>query len=141
MSSILIKFKILNNVETDIQIKDTDTGLYVQYDSYEHWNTKTAWACSLYDGAQKICSNQQLFMTQINYLKTFMSQNGYPCYIWVKINKQLQSRQKGQQNNNARDKEDLPVIFYRIPYAGAQGDRLLKNLTKKLSGSSLSLSY
>ena len=80
-------------------------------------------------------------MTQINYLKTFMSWNGYPCYIWVKITKQLQSRQKGQQNNNAQDKEDLPVIFYRIPYAGAQGDRLLKNLTKKLSGSSLSLSY
>ena len=38
-------------------MKDTNTGLYVQYDSYEHWNTKTAWVRSLYDRAQKICSN------------------------------------------------------------------------------------
>ena len=29
-------------------------------------------------------------------------------------------------------KENLPVIFSRTPYAGAQGDRLVKNLTKKL---------
>ena len=29
-------------------------------------------------------------------------------------------------------KENLPVIFWRTPYAGAQGDRLVKNLTKKL---------
>ena len=59
----------MNNVETDIYIKDANTGLYVQYHSYEHWNTKTAWERSLYDRAQKISSNQHLFMTQVNYLK------------------------------------------------------------------------
>ena len=54
-----------------------------------------------------------------------MSWNGYSHYIRTKIIKQLQSTQKGQQ-------KDLPVIFCRIPYAGEQGNRLLKNLTKKL---------
>ena len=65
-----LDIKILNNGETDIYIKDTNTGLYVQYHSYEHWNTKTAWVCSLYHRTQKICSNQHLLMTQVNYLKT-----------------------------------------------------------------------
>ena len=39
----VVDIKILNNGETDIYIKDTNTGLYVQYYSYEHWDTKTAW--------------------------------------------------------------------------------------------------
>ena len=67
-----------------IYIKDTNTGLYVQCHSYEHLNTKTAWARSLYHRAQKIWSNQHLFVTQINYLKTVMSWNGYPPYIRTK---------------------------------------------------------
>ena len=126
-----LDIKILNNGETDIYIKDTNTGLYVQYHSYEHWNTKIAWICSLYDRAQKICSNQHLFMAQVNYLKTVMSWNRYPHYIRTKIIKLLQTRQKCQQNNVDQDKESLLVIFFRIPYVGAQGDRLVKNLAKK----------
>ena len=71
-------------------------------------------------------------MTQVNYLKTVMSWNGYPYQISTKIIKLLQTRQKCQQKNDDQEKENLPVIFYRIPYAGAQGDTLVKNLTKKL---------
>ena len=33
-----LDIKILNNGEADIYIKDTNTGFYVQYHSYEHWN-------------------------------------------------------------------------------------------------------
>ena len=73
-----LDINILNNGETDIYMKDTNTGLYVQHHSYEHWNTKTAWVHSLYHKAQKICSNQQLFMTQVNSLKEVMSWGGYP---------------------------------------------------------------
>ena len=127
-----LDIKILNHCATDIYKKDTSTGLYVQYHSYEHWNTKIGWVRSLYDRAQKICSNQHLFMMQVNYLKAVMSWNGYPHYIRTKIIKQLQTRQKDQQKNDDQDKENLPVIFCRIPYAGAQGDRIVKNLTKKL---------
>ena len=70
-----LNIKILKNGATGIYIKDTNTGLDVQH---EHWNTKTAWARLLYHRAQKICSNQPLFVTQVNYLKTVMSWNGYP---------------------------------------------------------------
>ena len=71
-----LDIKTLNNGETDIYIKDTNTRLYLQYHTYEHWNTKTIWVHSLYHRAHKICSNQHLFMMQVNYLKTVMSWNG-----------------------------------------------------------------
>ena len=61
-----------------------------------------------------------------------MSWNGYPHYTRTKIIKLLQTRQKRQQKNDDQDKENLLVIFCRIAYAGAQGDRLGKNMTKKL---------
>ena len=92
----------------------------------------TAWVGSLFDSAQKICSNQQLLMTKLNYLKRIMSRNRYPHYINTKIVNQLQSSQKAQRNSNDQDKENLAIIFCRIPYAGAQDDRLLKKLTRKL---------
>ena len=124
--------KIFNNGETDICIKDTNTGLYVQYHSYKNWNTKSAWVRSLCHRAQKICSNQHLLMTQLYYLKTVMSWNGYLHFIRTKTIKLLQTREKRQQKNDDQDKKNLPVIFWRIPCAGAQGDRLVKNVMKKL---------
>ena len=79
-------------------------------------------------------------MTQVNYVKTVISWNGYPHYIRSKIIKLLQTREKHQQKNDDQDKENLPIILCRISYAGAQGDRLVKNLTKNLNGSALNLS-
>ena len=61
-----------------------------------------------------------------------MSWNGCPHYIRTKTIKLLQTREKRQQKNDDQDKENLPEIFFRITYAGAQSDRLVKNLTKKL---------
>ena len=36
-----------------------------------------------------------------------------------------------KKKNDDPDKNNLPLIFCRIPYAGTQGDRLIKNLKKK----------
>ena len=47
-----LDIKILNKAKTNIYIKDTNTCLYVQYNSYTHWYIKTARVRSLYN-AQK----------------------------------------------------------------------------------------
>ena len=57
-------------------------------------------------------------MTQVNYLKTVRSWNGYPHFIRTKIINLLQIRQKRQQKNDGQDEENLPAIVCRIPYAG-----------------------
>ena len=52
-----LDIKILNKGETDTCVKDYNIGLYVQYHSYEHWNTKAAEVRSLRDRAPKTCRN------------------------------------------------------------------------------------
>ena len=117
-----LDIKVLNNGENDIYIKDTNAGIYVP---------GTHLGRPLYHSAKKICSSQQLFLTQINYMKTVMSWNGYPYYISTKIIRQIGSKHKGQRNNHDQDKENLTAILCKIPYASVQCDTLHKNLTKK----------
>ena len=44
----------MNNGEINIYVKDTTSGLYINYNRYEPWHIKTAWTTALYDRAHKI---------------------------------------------------------------------------------------
>lgn len=46
--------EILNNVEANIYIKETNSGLYISYDSYPPWDTNTARISEHYDRVQSI---------------------------------------------------------------------------------------
>ena len=90
-----------------------------------------AWIRALYDRAHKICSNVNLFQKQVAHIKKVMSWNGYPRYVRNKIIKRLENR-KNTKNNDTLEQENIATIFYRIPYAGAQEETLIKNLVRKL---------
>ena len=121
----------MNNGEIGIYVKDTNSGLCINYDSYEPWHTKTAWIRALYRRAHKICSNDNLFHKQVAGIKKVMSQNGYPRYVRNKVIKRLENK-KNTQNTDTLEEENIATIFCRIPYAGVQGEKLIKNLVKKL---------
>ena len=123
--------KIMNNGDINIYVKDTNSGLYINYNNYEPWHTKTAWVRALYGRAHKICSNENLFQKQVARIKKVMSWNGYPRYIRIKIIKRLENR-KNAKNNYTLEQENIATIFCRIPYAGVQGETLIKNLVRKL---------
>ena len=55
-----LDLRIMNNGEINIHVKDTNSGLYINYNSYEPWQTKTAWIRALFDRAPKICNNNNL---------------------------------------------------------------------------------
>ena len=57
-----------------------------------------------------------------------MSWNGCPRYIWNKIIKV----QKNTKNTDTLEQENIATIFCRIPYAGVEGEKLIKNLVRKL---------
>ena len=67
-----LDFKIMNNREINIYVKDTNSGLYINYKSYEPWHKKTAWIRTFYDRANKICSNDSLFHKQLARVKKVM---------------------------------------------------------------------
>ena len=76
-----LDLKIMNNPDINIYVKDTNSGLYINYNSYEPWHTKTVGIRALYDRAHKIYSNNNLFQKQVAHIKKVMSWNGYPRYI------------------------------------------------------------
>ena len=87
-----LDLEIMNNGDVNIYVKDTNSGLYINYNSYEPWHTKTTWVRALYDRAHKICSNNNLFQKQVASIEKVMSWNGYPRCIRNKIIKRLENR-------------------------------------------------
>ena len=71
-----LDFKIMNNGGINIYVKDTNSGLDINYNIYEPWYTKTACIMELYDRAHKICSNASLFEKQVAGNEKVMSWNG-----------------------------------------------------------------
>ena len=126
-----LDLKIMNNSDINVYVKDTNSGLYINYNSYEPWHTKTAWVRALDDRTHNIYSNDNLFQKQVVRIKKVMSWNGYPRYIRNKIIKRLENR-KNTKNNYTLEQENIATIFCRLPYAGVQGETLIKNLVRKL---------
>ena len=125
-----LDLKIMNNGDINIYVKDANSGLYINYNSYEPWHTKTAWIRAPYDRAHKICSSANLFQKQVARIGKVVSWNGYPRYIQNKIIKRLENL-KNTTNNNTLEKGNIATVFCRIPYEGVQGETLIKNLVRK----------
>ena len=62
----------------DIFRKNTHTGQYTNFSSFEPFSRKVFWINSLFFRASRICSNTTLFNNQIMKIKRFMSWNGFP---------------------------------------------------------------
>ena len=60
-----------------------------------------------------------------------MSQNGYPHYLRRKIIKCLENKKNAKNIVHLNKKKSLH-FFCKIPYAGVQGEKLIKSLVRKL---------
>ena len=93
--------------------KDTSSGLYINYDSYEPWDTKIAWIRAFYDRVHKICTNISLFQKQVAHIKKVMSWNGYPYYVRNKIIKYLENRELTKSNNTLEQQQQHSHDFWQ----------------------------
>ena len=57
----------------DIYCKDTHTGQYTHFSSFEPFLHKIAWVKSLFHRAYMICSTKELFDKHVKMIKSFMS--------------------------------------------------------------------
>ena len=119
---------------TDIYRKDTHTGQYSHFSSFEPFYSKTAWVKSLYHRGFKICSTKSLLNNQIEIIKSFMSWNGYPKSIQNFLMNKLKTKYSDSFTSvtvNEDTVDNLPEIWIRIPYLGSRGDFLLKSCVNK----------
>ena len=77
---------------TDIYRKDTHTGQYSHFSSFEPFYRKTALVKSRYHRAFKICSTKSLLNNQIEIIKSFMSWNGCHKSIQNVLMKKLKTK-------------------------------------------------
>ena len=109
---VFLDLKIMNNGEININVKDTNSGLYINYNSYQPWHTKNAWMRAIYDRADKICSNNNLFHQQVARIEKVMSWNGYPWYIRNQIIKRLENK-KNTKNTGTLEQENIAIQDYK----------------------------
>ena len=64
-------------------------------------------------------------------IKRITSWNGYPGYIKKKIIKRLENK-KHAKNTDTLEQENIATFFCRLSYAGVQGEKITKNLVRKL---------
>ena len=63
---------------------------------------------------------------------SFMSWNGFPNYVSEPLLRRLKSNSSIPSYNNSTEKNDIPEIIFRLPYAGKVGEQLLKRCLKKV---------
>ena len=125
------------NGETDVYTKTTNTGQYSHIDSFVPWRYKTSWAYALFIRAKKICSTDKLFSSQRTRINKVLSWNGFPSYqrnkLIKKFNEDLQKSAISKDNlePSSTDK-DIESLFLKIPFMGAEGEKLVKSLKKKI---------
>ena len=68
-----LDINVMNNGENKIYVKDTNSGLYMNYSSFEPWYTKTAWIIALYERAFNFCTNVNLFVKQVVPIKKVLA--------------------------------------------------------------------
>ena len=118
----------------DIFRKNTHTGQYTNFSSFEPFSREVSWINSLFFRASKICSNATLFNNQINKIKRFMSWNGFPTKVRNFLIKKLKAKLCNDSNitlhgNNDNDDSESK-IWLKLPYLGRQGEFLVKNLIR-----------
>ena len=114
---------------TDIYRKDTNTGQYASFTSYEPWPRKIAWARALFHRTSRICDNNSPFQRQISVIKTFLSWNGFPRLLRLtslNVSCVVALSQVHPTMIIAR------LIWLGLPYAGYIGESIVNRLVPKL---------
>ena len=113
--------------------KDTNTGLYVNFNSYVPWSHRISWIRSLVTRASSICSPNKL-QSQIKIIKRFASWNSFPkSIVNTLINKALTtSANKENIKTNLDEKSKEIVIYFRFPFYGDKGFALMKSCLRKI---------
>ena len=114
--------------------KDTNTGLYVNFNSYVPWSYRVSWIRSLVSRAHAICK-PDILKLEINLIKKFASWNDFPKAIASAIiNRSLNNDDKTDQTNESDPNMDTDVttIYFRMPYFGDKGVSLIKACINKI---------
>ena len=124
-----LDLQIKNNNLIDIYRKDTFTGQYTGFDSFEPWNLKIGWIRSLVNRCSRLCTTDQSKNQQFSTINKLMSYNGFP----QRIRRALLARFRKAKDPKACSQEDsFEEIFIRLPYLGKEGEQIVRKCISRL---------
>ena len=124
-----LDLQIKNNNLIDIYRKDTFTGLYTRFDSFEPWNLKVGWIRSLINRCSRLCSTAQLKNQQFSTINKLMSYNGFP----QRVRRALLARfTKTKDTTDCSQQDNSEEIFIRLPYLGKEGEQIVHKCISRL---------
>ena len=85
----------------------------------------------------RICSNNKLFKKQQERINKILSWNGFPSFVRKKMLKGFKDSHERKSiprsdDRNPDDAEDELSLTLKLPYMGAEGDKLLRTLQRKV---------
>ena len=117
--------------DVEIYRKPTNTGVYINYNSYTPWKFRVSWITSLVTRAKRICSNNAL-QKELSQIRLFASWNDFPKFISNKLIDKILKKPDKSNDKTTTDNKDAINIWFRVPYLGNKGDHLLKSLIRKI---------
>jgi hypothetical protein len=130
-----------------VKIKPTHTGQYQHISSFSPWSRKVAWIRALVHRAYKICNTEDLLKDELQHIKNFLSWNGFPRKLSLKLIDQFKPSTTSNINVIHQDNPDtdltnpVPKIWLPLPYLGKYGTRLTRSFIHRITPLSLGPVY
>ena len=104
------------------------------------WSRKFAWIRALVNRAYKICSTETLLKDELQHIQNFMSWNGFPRKLSLKLIEQFKPPVKTPidhetqvDNSHVGTNNNDPKIWIPLPYLGKYGTRLTRSFIHRIT--------
>lgn len=100
---------------TGWKIKQTNTGLYLPFASFDFIRYKKSVPQALFNRSFRICSSYQAVTTAFDWIFKTLSANGYP----MKLLRSIANDQFLVEKERKKKVEMSSVVFWKLPYCGS----------------------
>ena len=123
-----------NKFQTSVYRKSTFTGLGSSFFNFTPIIFKYSAIKTLIFRAFNISSNYQNFHLELEFLKNFFTNNGYPITVFYKIVNEFLNKTFNYNNKNSNIFEVPKLeLYFKFPFFGTQSDKLKTELTNVLN--------
>ncbi len=145
---VLVKKSEDHHLETTVYRKKTNNNIYMHWDAHSPRAWKIGTLKNLIRRAMMICSNPEDLQKEISHLETvFCEVNEYPLQVVRKTIEEERNRQQQRSTDRTTDisttentnEENEKVVFINLPFAGPNGESLVKKLREEVEKKSTKL--
>jgi hypothetical protein len=127
---VLVTRQDNDTVSTCTYRKSTFSGLYLKFDSFVPSCFKRSLIYGLISRAWRICSSEELFQLDLQYIRHLLAANGYPNRVVNKCVKDfLYKKHKTSSDSPCFGPEKKPV-YMCLPYSGNNSTKLVRQLNR-----------